>query len=44
MLSRGWTGRMPPLSQHRTSRGQWLAGLAPVCVAAVLATAGWMLS
>jgi cobalt/nickel transport system permease protein len=44
MLSRGWTGRMPPLSQHRTSRGQWLAGLAPVCVAAGLATAGWMLS
>jgi cobalt/nickel transport system permease protein len=44
MLSRGWTGRMPPLSQDRTSRGQWLAGLAPVPLAIALATAGWVLS
>jgi cobalt/nickel transport system permease protein len=44
MRSRGWTGRMPPLSEHRTSRREWLAGLAPVAVAVVLATAGWVLS
>jgi cobalt/nickel transport system permease protein len=44
MLSRGWNGRMPPLSQHRTSRRDWLAGLAPVAVALALATAGWVLS
>jgi cobalt/nickel transport system permease protein len=43
MLSRGWTGQMPPLSQRRTSRRQWLAGLAPVPVALVLAAAGWIL-
>jgi cobalt/nickel transport system permease protein len=43
MLSRGWTGQMPPLSDARTSRRQWLAGLAPVPVALGLAVAGWML-
>ncbi|GAA0927190.1 cobalt ECF transporter T component CbiQ [Pseudonocardia zijingensis] len=44
MLSRGWTGRMPQLSQQGTSRRQWLAGLAPVPVAVALATAGWVLT
>jgi cobalt/nickel transport system permease protein len=44
MLSRGWTGRMPALSDARTSRRQWLAGLAPVPVALGLAIAGWMLT
>jgi cobalt/nickel transport system permease protein len=44
MLSRGWTGRMPQLSDARTSTGQWLAGLAPVPVALGLAIAGWMLA
>ncbi len=44
MLSRGWTGRMPPLSDARTSTRQWLAGLAPVPVALGLAIAGWMLA
>ena len=43
MLSRGWTGRMPPLSDARTSRAQWLAGLAPVPVALALAITGWLL-
>jgi cobalt/nickel transport system permease protein len=43
MLSRGWTGRMPPLSDARTSRRQWFAGLAPVPVALALAITGWML-
>ena len=44
MLARGWTGRMPQLSEARTSRRQWLAGLAPVPVALALAIAGWMLA
>jgi cobalt/nickel transport system permease protein len=44
MLSRGWTGRMPPLSDARTSRGQWFAGLAPIPVALALAITGWMLT
>jgi cobalt/nickel transport system permease protein len=44
MLSRGWTGRMPPLSERRTSGREWLAGLAPAVIALVLATAGWALS
>ena len=44
MLARGWTGKMPPLSEARTSRRQWLAGLAPVPVALALAVAGWMLA
>jgi cobalt/nickel transport system permease protein len=44
MLSRGWTGQMPPLSTARTSRRQWLAGLTPVPVALALAVAGWILS
>jgi cobalt/nickel transport system permease protein len=43
MLSRGWTGRMPLLSNARTSRAQWLAGLAPVPVALALAITGWLL-
>ena len=44
MLSRGWTGQMPSLSDARTSRRQWLAGLAPVPVALALAITGWLLS
>jgi cobalt/nickel transport system permease protein len=42
MLSRGWTGRMPLLSDAVTTRRQWLTGLAPVAVAAVLAVTGWV--
>jgi cobalt/nickel transport system permease protein len=41
MLSRGWTGRMPLLSDAVTTRRQWLAGLSPVAVAAALAVTGW---
>jgi cobalt/nickel transport system permease protein len=44
MLSRGWAGQMPRLSDDRTSGRQWLAGLAPVPVALGLAIAGWMLA
>ncbi len=40
MLSRGWTGTMPPLSDERTTRRQWITGLAPVAVAAALAVTG----
>ncbi len=42
MLSRGWTGRMPPLSDAVTTRRHWLTGLAPVAVAAALAVTGWL--
>ena len=42
MLSRGWTGRMPRLSDAVTTRRHWLAGLSPVVVAAALAVTGWM--
>jgi cobalt/nickel transport system permease protein len=44
MVSRGWTGRMPALSQQRTSRAQWLTGLAAVGVAAALAVTGWVVA
>jgi cobalt/nickel transport system permease protein len=44
MLARGWTGQMPPLSDARTSRRQWLAGLTPVPVALALAVTGWVLA
>lgn len=40
MLSRGWTGAMPRTSTARTTGRQWLAGLAPVAVAAALAVTG----
>ena len=42
MLSRGWTGQMPQLSDARTTRRQWLAGLSPVAVAVALAVTGWV--
>ena len=42
MLSRGWTGQMPRLSDARTTRRQWLAGLSPVAVAVALAVTGWV--
>src|SRR5918997_84569 len=37
MLSRGWTGAMPLLSDAVTTRRQWATGLAPVGVALALA-------
>ncbi|MGD9531190.1 cobalt ECF transporter T component CbiQ [Pseudonocardia sp.] len=42
MLSRGWTGSMPPLDTATTTRRDWMVGLAPVAVAAALAVAGWV--
>ena len=40
MLSRGWTGTMPALSDARTTPRQWVTGLAPVAVAVALALTG----
>lgn len=40
MLSRGWAGEMPRLSDAVTSRRDWLTGLAPVAVTAALAVTG----
>lgn len=42
MLSRGWTGEMPRLSDAVTSRRQWALGLAPAVLALALAAAGWV--
>jgi cobalt/nickel transport system permease protein len=44
MLSRGWEGRMPPLSDSRTTPREWLVGLAPVPVALALAVTGWAIA
>ena len=44
MLSRGWTGRMPQLTEQRTTRRQWAVGLAPAAVAAALAIGGLVLT
>jgi cobalt/nickel transport system permease protein len=40
MLSRGWTGDMPRLTDAVTTRRHWVLGLAPVAVAAALALTG----
>ena len=42
MLSRGWTGEMPRLSDAVTTRRQWALGLAPAALALALAAAGWV--
>ncbi|MBC3192131.1 cobalt ECF transporter T component CbiQ [Pseudonocardia sp. C8] len=42
MLSRGWTGAMPPSADDPTTPRQWLTGLAPAAVAVVLAASAWM--
>jgi cobalt/nickel transport system permease protein len=44
MLSRGWTGEMPRLSDAVTTRREWAWGLAPVGVALALALTGWALT
>lgn len=44
MLSRGWAGEMPRLSDAATTRRHWLAGLAPVGPALALAVTGWMIT
>ncbi|GAA2538627.1 cobalt ECF transporter T component CbiQ [Pseudonocardia hydrocarbonoxydans] len=40
MLSRGWAGEMPRLSDAVTRRRDWLVGLSPVALAAALAVTG----
>lgn len=40
MLSRGWNGDMPRLSDAVTTRRHWALGLAPVVVAFALAVTG----
>lgn len=42
MLSRGWVGAMPQLSDAVTSRRHWAIGLAPVGVAVALVVTGWV--
>ena len=42
MLSRGWTGEMPRLSDAVTTQREWAWGLAPVGVALALALTGWV--
>jgi len=44
MLARGWTGAMPVLTADTTTRADWVRGLAPVAVAAVLAGTGWVIA
>lgn len=44
MLSRGWTGAMPPMTEARTTRRQWASGLGAALVAAALAGTGWLLT
>lgn len=42
MLSRGWVGEMPRLSDAVTTRRHWVLGMAPVGVALALAVTGWV--
>ena len=44
MLSRGWNGQLPQLSDTVTTRRDWLAGLAPAGVALALAVTGWLIT
>jgi cobalt/nickel transport system permease protein len=42
MLSRGWAGEMPHLTDDVTTARHWRIGLAPAAVALALAVTGWM--
>jgi cobalt/nickel transport system permease protein len=44
MLSRGWEGEMPRLSEAVTTARHWRIGLAPVGAALALAVTGWMIT
>lgn len=44
MLSRGWVGEMPRLSDATTTGRHWAIGLAPVGVALALAVTGWIIT
>jgi cobalt/nickel transport system permease protein len=41
MLARGWSGKLPVLHDRPADRREWLAGLTPVAVAAMLVTGAW---
>ncbi|MFP5071389.1 cobalt ECF transporter T component CbiQ [Pseudonocardia nantongensis] len=43
MLSRGWTGTMPPTGDTPTTARQWVTGLSAAAVAVLLAGSGWVL-
>jgi cobalt/nickel transport system permease protein len=44
MLSRGWAGEMPRLSDAVTTARHWRVGLAPAGAALALAVTGWMIT
>lgn len=44
MLSRGWTGSMPPYGAATATGRQWLAGLSVPAAAGLLAVCGWLLT
>ncbi len=44
MLSRGWAGEMPRLTDDVTTARHWRLGLAPVGIALALAATGWMIT
>ncbi|MGH3564939.1 MAG: cobalt ECF transporter T component CbiQ [Pseudonocardia sp.] len=44
MLSRGWVGEMPRLSDAVTTRRNWVVGLAPVGAALLLAGTGYLIT
>lgn len=41
MLARGWSGTMPVRHERPTTRREWLVGLVPVALAALLAAGAW---
>ncbi len=44
MLSRGWTGTMPPSAGDPATARQWVTGLSAALAALLLAGSGWMLA
>lgn len=44
MVARGWTGRMPRLTDTVATRRQWALGLAPAAAALALAVTGWLVA
>lgn len=41
MLARGWNGQLPMLSERATGHREWLLGMSPVAVAALLVGWAW---
>ena len=44
MLSRGWTGAMPPTADDPTTARQWATGLSAALLALLLAGTGWVIA